>query len=188
MTGLGRPSRSRRSGWSSSPRRSRSTIAVTKRCRRSSSGGLTHAQGRREVQIGAVGDGQPQTPPRIRLKPCPKPPARKSALMAVPLFLNPGRETARRAWITSSCSSRATARRCRSTASAASVTAWDTYSKGGPVQSARHVGHTAHRHPAGRELRPTPALTVPDPLFDRRDGPSPAARRWPGSTHSCRSQ
>jgi len=33
-----------------------------------------------QVQIDPVGDGQPQTPLRIRLRPCPQPLARKSAL------------------------------------------------------------------------------------------------------------
>jgi len=37
---------------------------------------------RRQVQIDPVGDGQPQTPLRIRLRPCPQPLARKSALAA----------------------------------------------------------------------------------------------------------
>ncbi len=37
--------------------------------------------GRRQVQIDPVGGGQPQTPLRIRLKHCPQPPARKSALI-----------------------------------------------------------------------------------------------------------
>ena len=78
--GSGSTSRSRRSGWSSSSRRSRSTIARYEALQAFFVGRPDPRPDRREVQIDPVGDGQPQTPLRIRLNPCPQPPARKSAL------------------------------------------------------------------------------------------------------------